>query len=97
MLQERLVVIFYTYLHGLKDLQNFQQRNIFSDLLNPVPQDVAVRESGLLNDTEHELDLLDDEDDSNKNTGWTYFKTSLGLNDDEMGMSLELDGLFNKF
>jgi hypothetical protein len=51
----------------------------------------------LLSDTDYELDLLKDEDESNKNTEWTSLKTSLGLNDDEMGISLELDSLFDKF
>jgi hypothetical protein len=51
----------------------------------------------LISDTDYELDPPKDEDESNKNPEWTYLKTSLGLNDDEMGLSLALDSLFDTF
>jgi hypothetical protein len=38
------------------------KRDIVSDILNPVPQDVAVKESSLLDGTEYEVKLLEDED-----------------------------------
>jgi hypothetical protein len=62
-----------------------------------VLQDVVVRELGLLNDTEYELQLLEDEGDSNTGTGWTDLKTTVALTDDKLGLSSELDCLFSEF
>jgi hypothetical protein len=55
----------------LSTYNNFQKKIIVSDILNPVQQDVAVKESSLLNDTEYELHPLEDEDDSDTDIGWT--------------------------
>jgi hypothetical protein len=60
-----------------------------------VPQDAAARELGLLNDTNYELCLLDDEDDCDTDIEWTFLKTALGLTNNKMGLSSELD--FNEF
>jgi hypothetical protein len=58
---------------------------------------VVVRELGLLNDTEYELQLLEDEGKSNTDTGWTALKTTVGMTDDEVGLSSKLDCLFSEF